>query len=350
MTIAQFITQQPTIIHHSLHDLPDQIRAALPAIPPEHIYLIGTGSSMNAFQASIQAFVRTAANLHLCSPLTFLAEKTCRRRHNSLAIILSQSGQSRDTLAATHQALAEQMKAIVVTAGRNTDMAKLDVGLVLLPAERETVGPKTMGYTASVIAIQLIGVLLSGTSPCIDDAPFVDDYARFVTAARNWSLNALPTFANADVILVLGQGRHLGSAQEGSLKIAEMSGIPSFGLETEEASHGRLHGLTRHSRTVLLASTADELDFAHRIARAMTHYHLHALVFDLTGTSMPTEAPTFRMNGLDIPLLHEDTLTAVVPFQWLGVHLAEQRGMVPEAMTYPDLTARLGIKLDGTNH
>jgi hypothetical protein len=39
-----------------------------------------------------------------------------------------------------------------------------------------------------------------------------------------------------------------------------------------------------------------------------------------------------------------DLLSAIVPFQYLGWHLAREKGIVPEAMRYPGLSQKLKIK------
>ena len=39
-----------------------------------------------------------------------------------------------------------------------------------------------------------------------------------------------------------------------------------------------------------------------------------------------------------------DLLSAIVPFQYLGWHLAVARGVVPEKMRYPNLSQKLRIK------
>ncbi|MCT8266390.1 SIS domain-containing protein [Afifella sp. JA880] len=341
MKISDFIAQQPATVEKVLSDLPSQIEAALPESEPERVILIGTGSSMNALLAASDSFSGLPAELALRSPLTFLAEAGERRVAKSLAIVLSQSGNSSDTIAATKQARKEGMDVIVVTAGRDAPLAACDVKLVWLPVEDETVGPKTKGYTASVLALRLIGMALSGKKMPTAARGFVDGYAQLIETARIWSTNMAPKLAGADVIAVLGQGRHYGSALEGSLKVAEMAGIPSFGLETEEASHGRLHGLTKKSVTIALASNADELDLARRVVAAMAHYGLTGFIFDLAGK----EPEGIVWPASEEPTQGLDTLSAVVPFQWLAVDLAAERGLVPEDMPYPGMTQRLGIKV-----
>ena len=39
-----------------------------------------------------------------------------------------------------------------------------------------------------------------------------------------------------------------------------------------------------------------------------------------------------------------DLLSAIVPFQYLGWHLAKEKGIVPETMKYPCLSQKLKIK------
>lgn len=59
-------------------------------------------------------------------------------------------------------------------------------------------------------------------------------------------------------------------------------------------------------------------------------------------TSTPTPHDWLRIDAPAAPL---DTLAAVVPFQWLAVHLAQAHGLAPEAMRYPGLSGALAIKL-----
>jgi len=42
-----------------------------------------------------------------------------------------------------------------------------------------------------------------------------------------------------------------------------------------------------------------------------------------------------------------DLISAIVPFQLLAWHLAQQKGVVPEKMRYPNLSQKLQIKTSG---
>jgi len=53
-----------------------------------------------------------------------------------------------------------------------------------------------------------------------------------------------------------------------------------------------------------------------------------------------------RFSAIDIAgsLPDLDLLSAIVPFQYLGWHLAREKGVVPEKMRYPGLSQKLKIK------
>ena len=146
-----------------------------------------------------------------------------------------------------------------------------------------------------------------------------------------------------DYLVVSGTGRFFGIALEASLKIAEIAGLPTAGFETEELLHGRLHGLSANGLVVMIAGDAGELEIAVATTRAMAERDVRVLVLNMTGSPSPWD--WLQITGVGRAPM--DTLAAIVPFQWLAVHLALGRGMVPELMRYPGLSAALAIKSKG---
>jgi len=54
--------------------------------------------------------------------------------------------------------------------------------------------------------------------------------------------------------MVMGQGRHYATALEGSLKLSEICGVAAAAFDTEEAFHGRFHGLGGSSLALFVAA------------------------------------------------------------------------------------------------
>src|SRR5262249_48801651 len=117
-------------------------------------------------------------------------------------------------------------------------------------------------------------------------------------------------------------------------------GLPAAGFSIEEALHGRLHGLGPRSIGLLIAADAGELAIASRTAEAMGERGVTVRILNLCDRPSPFDWT--RLAPLPAPL---DTVTAILPFQWLAVALALRRGLDPDAMRYPGLSRALDIKL-----
>ena len=162
--------------------------------------------------------------------------------------------------------------------------------------------------------------------------------APLVEPAADAARALVPSLAEVDAIVVAGRRANHGIALEASLKIAEMSGIPSAAFPTEELLHGRLHGLTPKSVAFVIAEGDDEVAEAERARLVMARRGCRVVVVDPAGAGWPhglaLAAPPWRALGL------------VLPFQWLAVLLAEARGLVPEAMRHGSVSRELAIKTD----
>ena len=320
-----------------------QFRALLPSWVPDRIHLVGTGSSMNAMLSAVGCLSSLDAQVSLSSPMEFLRISDPVHSKYVLAFVVSQSGESIDSITAARHLLDAGAHVIGVTADTDSPLAKLGIPIAHLLVSDELIGPKTKGYFATVLTLQLFGFLLSGKAITIDVDKFSKHLTEFIETASQWSSMHAPTLADSDVVLVLGQGSHYGNALEGALKIAEMSGVPCFGLETEEASHGRFHGLTKKSSVIFIVSTKVEMEFAQRCQRALQQFELTSYIFNMTSSG--TTSSNFDITWSLASTFPIDALAGVIPFQLLAVDIAKARGIIPEKMRHPGMSSYLGIKV-----
>lgn len=347
MIVQRFIREQPGLVKQMLVPGSPDFPGLLPDWSADRIYLVGTGSSMNAILAAISCFADQDAPVSIHSPMEFLRLNNPVSNNRVICIVVSQSGESVDTVAATRQMLASGAHVIALTATKSSPLADLNPKLLPLPVTDETIGPKTKGYFATLLSLQMLGHALAKRSIDVDPLVAAGELTVFTDTAEDWAKGASNALAKCDVVVVVGQGNHVGTALEGSLKIAEMSGVPCFGLETEEASHGRFQCITDRSAVIFIASTQIEMEFAQRLGSALSHFDLTSHIVDLTGsTNTPSNVDLkWRGKSETFPV---DVLAGVIPFQLLAVHMAKERGIVPEKMRYPDMGKYLGIKSGNT--
>ncbi len=248
-----------------------------------------------------------------------------------------------------------------MTAEAESAFARAAERLLVLPIGPEAIGPKTKGYTASLLALL---ALAEGSAPIApptsrlpaDPAAYVRWFARslpdWLTLGRGWATR----FVDVDHVMVIGDETHVGTALEASLKLQEMAGASASAHDLEEALHGRFHGLGPADLAIFVcAEPISELE-ALGAADVLTDLGVGAIVLGPAGTGdedagefdLPAAArDTVRIAAgpaADAPMALA-TVSAIVPFQAFAERLAHERGVDPDAMRYPGLSGRLGIKL-----
>lgn len=340
MEIHGYILEQPQIVDRVLREVP----VALTGIPGisevRDFYLVGAGTSMNALIA-VEPTLSRIGPCRIRGPLAFLAETQREMGREDLAIFLSQTGTSATTIRAVEEARRRGMRTVTLTSDPQSPIAQVSSAVLVIPVGPEAVGPKTKGYTASVLTLLLLA--WGATGEKVSVPRFSEELSGLIEEGQKACRDLATVFRETDFIMVMGQGRHYATALEGSLKITEMSGIPAAGFDTEEALHGRFHALGSRSLAFFVAATAEQYGLALRAADVLSELGVGVRILNLVG--MPASVHDL---GLSWPrtdgLVELDLLSSIVPFQLLAWNLAGERGIVPEQMRYPHLSRKLGIK------
>ncbi|MFI5015114.1 MAG: SIS domain-containing protein [Hyphomicrobiales bacterium] len=339
MAILDFIGAQPAVVEAVSLAMPQLLRNWSPP-SVERLSLVGAGTSLHALMAIAPSFASTLrVPVECLSPNRFISGARPEKPAGRLVIILSQSGASATSVdAASHSATMGAATLVLTGEPASPIAAVKGAEIVVMPIGPEPIGPKTKGYTASLAALVALDRHL-GNAPSPTGAIHLDTKA--VEAARQAAMRIAPSLDEADYILVAGTGRHAATALEASLKISEIAGLPSGGFETEEALHGRLHALDRKRPALLIAADSGELDLAVKACRVMAEHHTRLRIVNLTAKA--TEFDWMQLHDPLPPPL--DTISAILPFQWLAVQLAIRRALDPDMMRYPHLSAALAIKI-----
>jgi glucoselysine-6-phosphate deglycase len=331
MMIDRYIREQPALLA-SLPERLEPIIRALPALGtrPERLILIGTGSSMNALLAAATALEEATGVMPILrEPQAFLRLPPRPSALPTLVIAVSQSGRSRATVAAVRLAVSLGLPTVAV------------VGVVM-PIGEETAGPKTKGYTASVLTLLGIAARLGGAPLAMASlaAPMEIALAQAEAAARS----LVQRYGIPDYIQVAGQLGHVGSALEASLKIAEITGVPTAAFDIEEALHGHVYGTTERSLVMMIARDPAEARIAETLGAALAPLGPRLAICNLSDVLTPFD---LRIDWPRPPPGWTDATWVLFPFQWYAWHLAKAKGHQTPGMIYPDLGRRLEIKIVG---
>ena len=183
-----------------------------------------------------------------------------------VVVVISQSGETADTLAAVNKAKEEGCLAIgLVNAVGSTIARETDAGVYL------HVGPEigvasTKAFTGQVLVLAMMAIQLGRARGLIDDtkmAKYVADLAkipdqiRTVLSQTDVVYDLCRAFRFASGFLYLGRGYNFPVALEGALKLKEISYIHAEGYAAAEMKHGPIALIDKFMPVVVIAPHSD---------------------------------------------------------------------------------------------
>ncbi len=168
-------------------------------------------------------------------------------RHPSV-LVLSQSGETSDTLAALEAARRRGEKTLAITNAAASTMAHLaDVSLPLAAGVEKAI-PATKSFTCQLAMLYLLALYQGARLGRLNPAAQAVRIAELETVAASleaqldaWRVQTAALAARyltASTFLYLGRGIHYAIAREGALKLKEASYVHAEGYPSGELKHG----------------------------------------------------------------------------------------------------------------
>ncbi|MHB8753631.1 MAG: glutamine--fructose-6-phosphate transaminase (isomerizing) [Candidatus Acidiferrales bacterium] len=259
----------------------------------------------------------------------------------SLVVVISQSGETADTLAAQREARQKGAKTLAICNVVGSMITREASGTILTHAGPEIGVASTKAFTGQLTALALlalhVGELRGGTSADAGKT-LVQEMSRIphkmeAILQRDDEYEALGRqFFRYSDFLYLGRGIHYPIALEGALKLKEISYIHAEGYPAGEMKHGP-NALIDENLPVVIIATRDEND-----AASMTRYEKtvsnikEVKARDGIVIAIVTEGDHLAREAADhvieIPAAPEilAPILEILPLQLLAYHIAVRRG------------------------
>ena len=301
----------------------------------ERIYIIACGSAYHVGMVAkytIEQMARIPVDVDLASEFRYRDPVLSK---NSLCIIISQSGETADSLAALRLAQERGVKTLGIINVVGSSIAREADGVMYTLAGPEIAVATTKAYSTQLAASYILSVQFAYLRGVIDEAK----YKYYVS-----ELEALPAkiskvledkeriqwfasqFANATDAFFLGRGVDYATAMEGSLKLKEVSYIHSEAYAAGELKHGTI-SLVEPGRLVVSVMTQKHL-FDKMVSNVTEVKSRGAYVFGLTsyGNYAVEDISDFTLYVPTADLAFMPSLT-VVPLQLLGYYVSVAKGL-----------------------
>jgi glucosamine--fructose-6-phosphate aminotransferase (isomerizing) len=233
------------------------------------IVIAASGSSRHAGLAGeilIEDFSGVPVDVEYASEYCYRSTHTL---HNPVVLVVSQSGETSDTLSAMREAKARGLETISITNVPGSTMVREASASLVTRADVETAVPATKSFTTQLTMLYLLAVYLGRmtgrmTAPVAKER--LEQVSRVPALLGQWlpaweeQVRAIVAhYAHAKAFLYLGRGIHYAIAREGALKLKEASYVHAEGYPTGELKHGP-NALVGHGAPLVVLATCDRND------------------------------------------------------------------------------------------
>ncbi|WP_027625140.1 glutamine--fructose-6-phosphate transaminase (isomerizing) [Clostridium lundense] len=298
------------------------------------IYIVACGTAYHAGVVGkyvIEKLARIPVEVDIASEFRYrnpiIDEKT-------LMIVISQSGETADTLAALREAKNRGARVIAVTNVVGSSVSREADDVLYTWAGPEIAVASTKAYETQLVAMYIIALFFAQNKKTLSEAELEELKKEMLSIPEKAQecLNnkevvqkfAAKNYMHKDMFF-LGRGLDYAVAMEGSLKLKEISYIHSEAYAGGELKHGPI-ALIEKGTVVVALATQDELfeKMVSNVKEVTTRgAHVLGLAFEGNESIEKTVDSAIylpRINPLFAPLL------SVIPLQLFSYYVAVQKG------------------------
>lgn len=301
----------------------------------KRIYIIGCGSAYHVGVTSkyiIEKITRIPVEVDLASEFRY---RNPILEPDSMVIIISQSGETADSLAALRKAQELGVKVLGVVNVVGSTIAREADNVLYTWAGPEISVATTKAYSTQLAALYLLAVLFGdvrGTitgeeyHEMIQELKSLPDKISEILGDKERIQWFASKYANAKDVFFLGRGVDYATSLEGSLKLKEISYIHSEAYAAGELKHGTISLIEDGILTVAVVTQPDL--YEKMISNIVEVRTRGGYIFTLTnkGNCVMEDTSDFTVY---IPKTHPcfTPSLAVIPLQLFGYYVSVAKGL-----------------------
>ena len=300
------------------------------------IFIIACGSSYHVGMVSKYNWeklmrrpveVTLASEFRYCDPLA---------DEKSLVVVISQSGETLDTMAAMREAKRRGGRTLAIVNVVGSSIAREADDVLYTWAGPEIAVATTKAYSTQLVLMDLVGLYLADLLGTVEQSEYdailteVQSLPEKMQEMLNRDTEDIQYFAsryfNHDSIFFIGRNLDYAMGMEGSLKLKEISYIHSEAYASGELKHGTISLIEQGTLVVALGTYAPLFDKA--MSNVVEVKARGAEVLALTTEDFREKMEKTADATVAVPVTHPvlQPSLGVVPLQLFSYYVALQRG------------------------
>lgn len=298
------------------------------------VHLVGCGTAMHAGmvgKAAIEALARVPAQVEIASEFRY---RNPILRPEDLVIIISQSGETSDTLAALKLAKSRGVPVLAIVNVVGSSIARAANYVMYTYAGPEIAVASTKAYMVQMCVLYLFALRLAYARGMQTDAEIRRLTAELLRAgevikprlADCEQIKYLASrFVNTQSCFFIGRGFDYSLSLEGSLKLKEISYVHSDAYAAGELKHGTISLVTDGVPVIALATQKQVYEKTISNAKETKSRGAKVLLFTTQDAVVPDGVADYvvRLDDYDDLLM---PLQLIVPLQLFAYYMAVLRG------------------------
>ena len=186
----------------------------------------------------------------------------------SLVVLISQSGETADTLAALRKAKEAGAKTLSIINAHSSTMSEISDMIIYTEAGTEVSVATTKAYLCQNAVLYLLGVFIAKSlgrlgeaeyKSLLDDIASIDEKVESILGARSQIYAVADNLKSAEHIYFIGRNTDYALSLEGSLKLKEISYIHCEAYPAGELKHGTISLIEKGTPVVAVCLRNDIL-------------------------------------------------------------------------------------------
>jgi glucosamine--fructose-6-phosphate aminotransferase (isomerizing) len=336
--MAKEIHEQPEVVGHTLAHYLDKVneRIALPDLPfdPAKLKRLSISACGTAYYAGLVAkywferYARLPVEIDVASEFRY---REAPMEEGDLAIFVSQSGETADTLASLRYAREQKQHVVsVVNVPTSTIARESDIVLPTLAGPEIGVA-STKAFTCQLAVLACFAIAIGRARGVLSEQKEQELVRALIEVPRHMAaaltlepkIEALARdLAKSQDVLYLGRGTSYPLALEGALKLKEISYIHAEGYAAGELKHGPI-ALIDETMPVIVIAPYDRV-FEKTVSNMQEVAARGGRIILVTDAKGVAAAPVESMVTLTLPDVPETVtpLVYAVPVQLIAYHTA----------------------------
>ncbi len=300
----------------------------------DRVYVIACGTSYHAgliAKEMIEGWARIPTEVEVASEFRY---RNPIITPTTLVVAVSQSGETADTLAAIRDARIKGARVFGITNVLGSPVARESDGVIYTKANKEIAVASTKSFLGQVVSLTLLALLLAQTKgkmrmnqirlifrELADTAEQVERILADTSAIEE----AARACVDATSALFVGRGMGAAIAQEGALKLKEISYLHAEAYAAGEMKHGPIALIEEGFPVIAVATVSPVYE---KVVSNLQEAKARGALVVVIATEGDEEIAKFADHVIYIPKVRDalSPITASVPLQLLARSIAVMRG------------------------